>query len=376
MEIIETIKKFEEQIIVNGTLPDLWDFCRLLTETIESTEDQEYKLELANKCSFYSQQYTDIVQQNKNLKTEIDEHVYTALIFLGKSLFVINEEDEKVISIFTLAGQFAPERNDHLYQLALVYKKRENYKDMMTVCTRMMQSHRLIPRQYSLLINDKIYVDSPEKDLIALHKEALNGLLNVKRPEEKFNFRINAEQRKRIFIVDNFYENPDEIREFALNQVEYKEDLRFYKGKRSTKQYLFPGLKEKFEQIMGEKIRIWEEHNMNGVFQITTAEDKQVYHFDEQEWAGMIYLTPNAPIQSGTRLHRSKINGAVDSRHPDVNSAFNGDFFDSTRFDIVANAANIYNRLVIMDARCIHSAGDYFGNNDETGRLIHLFFFD
>ena len=51
-------------------------------------------------------------------------------------------------------------------------------------------------------------------------------------------------------------------------------------------------------------------------------------------------------------------------------------FYDSTKFDIADSAGNLYNRLVIMDARCIHSAGPYFGQNKQDGRLTHLFFFD
>jgi hypothetical protein len=90
----------------------------------------------------------------------------------------------------------------------------------------------------------------------------------------------------------------------------------------------------------------------------------------------MIYLTPNAPIESGTRLHRSKINGTRDSRELNVGDAFSGGFLDSTKFEITDSAANIYNRLVIMDARCIHSAGPYFGQGMQDGRLTHLFFFD
>jgi hypothetical protein len=87
-------------------------------------------------------------------------------------------------------------------------------------------------------------------------------------------------------------------------------------------------------------------------------------------------LTPDAPIESGTRLHRSKINGVRHSGDAYVDSAFTGGFLDSTKFDVVDSAGNIYNRLVIMDARCIHSAGQYFGQNFNDGRLIHLFFFD
>jgi hypothetical protein len=51
-------------------------------------------------------------------------------------------------------------------------------------------------------------------------------------------------------------------------------------------------------------------------------------------------------------------------------------YYDSTQYHISAEAGNIFNRLVIMDARHIHSAGPYFGNNNENSRLVQLFFFD
>ena len=189
-------------------------------------------------------------------------------------------------------------------------------------------------------------------------------------------FNVNRELNKKMFIVDNFYSNPDEIRNFALTQLEFKEDLRWYKGLRSTQSFRTQDHKNYFESIMGEKIVAWDEYAVNGCFQITRAHDPQVYHFDLQKWAAMIYLTPNAPIESGTRLMRSRINGVRHSSEPGTDEAFAGNFYDSTRFDVADSAANIYNRLVIMDARCIHSAGPYFGDNNFNSRLVHLFFFD
>ncbi len=189
-------------------------------------------------------------------------------------------------------------------------------------------------------------------------------------------FQLNS-YAKRLFIVDNFYSNPDEVRKFALQQ-EFKADLRWYKGLRTIEVFRPSEIKSSFEKILGQPIQNWDYYGSNGVFQITTAEDPQVYHYDTQKWAAMIYLNPDAPLQSGTRLHSSKINGVRSSIEPTelVNQTFSGGFYDSTKFNLVDSAGNVYNRLVIMDANCIHSAGPYFGNSPETGRLTHLFFFD
>jgi len=165
------------------------------------------------------------------------------------------------------------------------------------------------------------------------------------------------------------------VRDFALQQ-EFVEDVRYYKGLRSTLAFRDDELKENFERIIGESILDWDGHGYNGCFQITTAENPQVYHCDVQRWAAMIYLTPGAPLTSGTRLHIHKETGLAHGNEPDIGLAFSGGFFDSTKFDTVADASNVFNRLVIMDAKHIHSAGTYFGNSQETGRLVQLFFFN
>ena len=188
-------------------------------------------------------------------------------------------------------------------------------------------------------------------------------------------FDLNLYQNKRLFIVDSFYQDPYAIREFALQQ-EYNENISYYKGFRSTMAYRTDELKESFEKIIGEPIVNWNGHGFNGCFQITTAENPQVYHCDMQRWAAMIYLTPNAPFESGTRLHIHKQTWLSHGNEPNIGDAFAGGFFDSTKFDTVADASNVFNRLVIMDAKHIHSAGTYFGNSKETGRLVQLFFFD
>ena len=188
-------------------------------------------------------------------------------------------------------------------------------------------------------------------------------------------FDINTFQNKRLFVVDGFYQDPSAVRELALQQ-EYTEDLRYYKGLRSTMAYRTDEMKQEFEKIIGEEINNWDNYGFNGSFQLTTAEDPQVYHCDQQRWAAMIYLTPNAPFESGTRLHIHKQTGLAHGAEPNIGNAFAGGFYDSTKFDIVADAGNVYNRLVIMDAKHIHSAGTYFGNSKETGRLVQLFFFD
>lgn len=188
-------------------------------------------------------------------------------------------------------------------------------------------------------------------------------------------FEVNQTFKKRIFVVDNFYKNPDKVREMALN-TSYSADLRWYKGRRSEQQFLFNGLKETFEKIIGEKITVWEEHSMNGRFQFCTPEDQLVYHHDAQNWAAVLYLNPEAPYQTGTNFYASKNDNCRHEGDPGIENAFVGGFFDKTKFTLVDTIGNVYNRLVIFDSKLIHSAAEYFGTELNNSRLFQIFFFD
>lgn len=190
----------------------------------------------------------------------------------------------------------------------------------------------------------------------------------------------NYRQSARAIVVDDYFADPDAVREFALQQ-EYFDDPG-YVGRRTRKQFFFPGVKESFEDLLGAKVTKWEEYGMNGRFQWNHCEERLVYHCDEQMWAGMIYLTPNAPPECGTSTwmhretrvhHNSQIDWNTDVGH----KIFPGKTFcDKTPFAPVDAFGNIYNRLVLFDGGCIHSASQYFGSDMYDARLWQMFFFD
>lgn len=192
---------------------------------------------------------------------------------------------------------------------------------------------------------------------------------------------LNKNSRQTVWVVDNFYDDPDSVREFALS-LDY--DIggigRGYIGNRTHQQYLFPELKESFESIMSKKITKWEEYDMNGRFQYCWSGQPSVYHVDDQMWGGMLYLTPGAPYQCGTTLHAHKKTRARtyhDDGWDDAWVNIPGDVhLDRTPFETVDVIGNVYNRLVIFDAKCIHSASEYFGTVMENCRLWQMFFFD
>jgi len=191
---------------------------------------------------------------------------------------------------------------------------------------------------------------------------------------------FNPQSQPGFWVVDNFYTDPDAIRDFALQQ-QYQHNVdgeQGYIGTRTERQFLFPGLKERFEQIMGRSITRWQDHGMNGRFQYCKAGEPLVYHCDLQAWAGMIYLTPNAPYETGTSTYALKGTDIRHLNHADIQRCFlpGSRNFDGTRFETVDVLGNVYNRLVIFNAGYLHAASKYFGFTAENSRLWQMFFFD
>lgn len=191
-----------------------------------------------------------------------------------------------------------------------------------------------------------------------------------------FSPRMTEDTTPSYIVVDNFFKNPDEVRNFALKQ-EFNYHKDYHKGKRTEIPFKFSGIKESFEKIIGRKIINWDNYGANGVFQICVAGDQLVYHTDIQQYAAIIFLTPDAPPQTGTTLYRSKYTKKmkVDNDNESL-FVFKNGYLDSTEFDVVDVIGNVYNRLILFDAKYIHAASEYFGNNDTNGRLFQIFFFD
>jgi len=178
-----------------------------------------------------------------------------------------------------------------------------------------------------------------------------------------------------FIVVDDFYEHPNKVREFALKQT-FEKHAQYHKGERTNLTYKFPGIKERFEQILGHKIKNWHNYGVNGCFQFCVSEEKLVYHIDSQQYAGILYLTPDAPPNCGTSFFRSKNTKKSKVDYNEHGVVFKTGFYDSTQFDLVDEVGNKYNRLVLFDAQMIHAASCYFGSDKENSRLFQMFFFD
>ena len=188
--------------------------------------------------------------------------------------------------------------------------------------------------------------------------------------------------RLNSLTFDNFYENPMEVREFALKQ-EFKVRGN-YPGQR-TESFLTDGIKKKFRDILFPFVGeiTWWGGEYTGSFQYTVSTDRSWIHADSTtDWAGLIYLTPDAPLSSGTGIFRHKATGWQHYDYKRENeigykeSAPPGhDMQDYTKWEMVDKIGNVFNRLVMYRADNYHVSLDYFGKDMFDGRLFQVFFF-
>lgn len=181
-----------------------------------------------------------------------------------------------------------------------------------------------------------------------------------------------------IMVFDNFYSNPLEVRNFALSQ-DFNVTGNF-PGRRTD---ILQGqdnlnMKSVFEQIHRKRITWWPEE-YNTAFQYTVEGDETWIHYDPSNWAAVLYLTPDAPVESGTALYQHKQTKIYKVDRNDPTTDLNGsqDLNDLSKWNVIASVGNIFNRLVMYRGEYYHrSILPGFGNNKHNARLFQTFFFN
>jgi hypothetical protein len=157
-------------------------------------------------------------------------------------------------------------------------------------------------------------------------------------------------------LIDNFLENPDLIRSIALSKQFNKSNKKTgWKGYRifMDNDELIYYIKNKLIDIDNKFVNI----TIDPYFHYTIDDTKnQIYNFEKKrlhkdatQWAGVIYLTPNPPKNSGTTLHD-----------------------DDGKLEHIVD--NVYNRFVFYNGSILHGVQNTFGDNINNGRLTITIF--
>jgi len=199
-----------------------------------------------------------------------------------------------------------------------------------------------------------------------------------------------------LIVVDNFYQNAMATRDFILTQ-EFSVRGN-YPGSRTishaTEQ--LRAIIQKYVEPFGGKITDFPlpspatatatgtgtgtaaKETYNGSFQYTTSRDRSWVHTDGfNNWAGVLFLTPDAPLSSGTGFFRFHDGTTCVTDQKLLNNKIETDTFsqDMTKWSLVDQVGNVFNRLVLFNANNFHMSMDYFGDRSTNGRLFQVFFF-
>lgn len=197
-----------------------------------------------------------------------------------------------------------------------------------------------------------------------------------------------------VTVVENFYEDPDAVRTFALNQkYQYRHQLK-------DVPYVFPGARTKdlsvinkplFEKVSTKIISLFHnaefEHMRWAIstnFQSVTEEyGRGVIHVDTNAvFAAVLYLSPDAPLDSGTSLFKpnktfdqtayEKAQKENDKRFAEGTVKMDTSYH--SMFDEIVRINNVYNTLILYEGRHFHAANNFFGKTLKDARLAQVFF--
>ena len=194
-------------------------------------------------------------------------------------------------------------------------------------------------------------------------------------------------------IIDDYFETPDQVREWALKQKFYKHDGN-YQGLRTD---LFSQIDPILQQVMINKMLQYSHYRyidqLYASFQlIDDSWGDGWIHNDSKDLniAGIVYLTPNPPDDSGTIIYDDPHSNMILELTEDTQKAFKTEVNEldvdkrkqlesyrikhNAQFKSSQVIENRYNRCVIFDCKSWHGAGKYFGNTPQTSRLTLPFF--
>ena len=196
-----------------------------------------------------------------------------------------------------------------------------------------------------------------------------------------------------VTILDNFLDEPDKIRNWALSLEYFPDPEGKWPGLRTNtlseinEPFFHMVCKKYFSQFYDlSKDKL--EWKITMCFQIVNERyDCGWIHSDEgaSQITGIIYLTPDPNLNSGTSIYQEKKNIIIsehnytqikeDSYLNKISIEHAKKYKDehNSQYEETIRISNIYNRLISFDSHLHHAAQEFFGKNTDS-RLTLVFF--
>lgn len=199
--------------------------------------------------------------------------------------------------------------------------------------------------------------------------------------------------RSKLIIVDDFYAKPDRIRQHALASEYADISQSNYPGWASRQNLRTDTLRKAFSELVGSDIYVDAQRFTWGGFRFIsedTGRRTKVHADTEVDWAAMVYLTPDAPMRTGTGFFRHRKTGLDAPPTPrearalgysDVaeftDQVIEPDMADLTKWEEIGHVGPVFNRLVLFrGCEFFHAPLSGCGSTAEDARLTHIFFFN
>lgn len=196
-----------------------------------------------------------------------------------------------------------------------------------------------------------------------------------------------------FLVIDDFLENPMEVRNFALSsayiqsqdgwqglisrQIGNNSEESLYKmasyvsTKKPDWKSLFSSYKTGGGAYCGGFQALFENHN---------TKPRYIHTHSKGQWTGLLYLSLDEDCigKDGTLLYRNKkynIINDVNLNEEQRNEIWNEMSKDHSFWEVTAKAEMKFNRLVIINSRHYHTWSLGFGDSIENCRLLQIFNF-
>lgn len=113
-----------------------------------------------------------------------------------------------------------------------------------------------------------------------------------------------------IIIVDDFLNNPEEVRRQAL-ALDYPDQKGIFPGRNSLQRLQIDGLSQVVSHLVGEPLVPAPPNQSHAKCRLTTASDQGLgrVHIDVSDWSGILYLSKREDCVGGTEFFRHKRTG-------------------------------------------------------------------
>lgn len=192
--------------------------------------------------------------------------------------------------------------------------------------------------------------------------------------------------KQQIIVVDDFYQEPLKVRQFAIEQ-EYdkpeRDDGTERRSLNSVNALRLPEADMKLRRILGCDFI---HHTSSGMFRISPETGVRTglhIHVDVYGWNGILYLNLPEQCRGGTTLYRHIETGIErgptprEKKDPVIADQFEElrkDFRDDSKWEVNMHIPMRFNRLVLIKGNLLHSRSSHFGTTTEDARLTQVFF--